>query len=50
MKKLFNVIKSLFIGKEKEIKRVELTTGIICVHILNRITNKVRIEVEQVYS
>jgi hypothetical protein len=50
MKKLFNIIKSFFIGKDKVVKRVELTTGIICVHILNRVTERVRIEVEQVYN
>jgi hypothetical protein len=51
MKNLLKKIKYLILGgRIKEIERIELTTGLICVHTIDKVTKRVRVEVEKVYN
>ena len=50
MKNLLKRIKYLLIGgRIKEIERVELTTGLICIHTLVKLKNTIKIDIEKVY-
>jgi len=50
MKKLLRSIKYLFTSRNKVVKRVELTTGLVCVHTLDRVKQIISIDVQKVYS
>ena len=46
MKKLFNYLVDLFSPRYKVIERVELSTGVVCKHILDKRRKVIRVEVE----
>ena len=50
MKKLLRSIKYLFTSRHKEVERVELATGLVCVHTLDRVSQIISIDVEKLYN
>ena len=46
MKNLFNKLKYLILPRYKTVDRIELETGIVCTHILDKRTNRIRVKVE----
>tara|TARA_B100000497_G_C7626704_1_gene376605 strand:+ start:1027 stop:1224 length:198 start_codon:yes stop_codon:yes gene_type:complete len=51
MKNLLKRIKYLLLGgRVKEISRVELTTGLICIHTLDKLRNTINIDIQKVYN
>ena len=46
MKNLFNKLKYLILPRYKTVDRIELETGIVCTHILDKRTNKIRVKVD----